>query len=199
MLPSMAPQRSSGRPLSVDDWIQAGFALLAEGGPDALRIGRLCDRLGVTKGSFYWHFADMNAYRTALVDAWGDLQDADRRGFIDAHIADPRERLAVMLTMLVAPQHLALERVMRAWALTDERVSSNVRQSDERLLDAIREAFREYGLDEAEARLRAMVMMSAGVGVLYMIGPALEVPPDARDGFLDFMLRPTTRVAHPPG
>lgn len=190
MLPSMAPSRSPGRPLAVDDWIQAGFALLAEGGPDALRIGRLCDRLGVTKGSFYWHFSDMNAYRTALVDAWGDLQDADRRGFIDTHIADPRERLAAMLAMLAAPQHLALERAMRAWALTDERVSSNVWQSDERLLDAIRQAFADYGLDEAEVRLRAMVMMSTGVGALYMMGPGLEVPPDVREGFLNFLLRP---------
>ncbi len=66
MLPCMTPPRGAGRRLSVDDWIQAGFAILADGGPNALRVDRLCERLGVTKGSFYWHFTDLHAYRTAL-------------------------------------------------------------------------------------------------------------------------------------
>jgi len=53
----MNPPRGSGRRLSVDDWIQAGFSILAEGDPAALRVERLCERLRVTKGSFYWHFS----------------------------------------------------------------------------------------------------------------------------------------------
>jgi AcrR family transcriptional regulator len=56
--------------LSVDDWVQEGFRVLAEDGVKALTLGNLCTRLGVTKGSFYWHFSDMTAYRTALVDTW---------------------------------------------------------------------------------------------------------------------------------
>ena len=45
--------------LAVDDWIQAGYKVLAEEGIKSLKVGRLCTRLGVTKGSFYWHFADI--------------------------------------------------------------------------------------------------------------------------------------------
>ena len=45
--------------LSVDDWVQEGFRVLAEDGVKALTLGQLCSRLGVTKGSFYWHFSDM--------------------------------------------------------------------------------------------------------------------------------------------
>jgi AcrR family transcriptional regulator len=45
--------------LTVDDWVQAGFAILAEEGIKALKIDRLCRRLDVTKGSFYWHFTDI--------------------------------------------------------------------------------------------------------------------------------------------
>ena len=44
-----------GNRLSVDDWIQAGYAILAAKGMNALEIDRLCGQLGVTKGSFYWH------------------------------------------------------------------------------------------------------------------------------------------------
>jgi AcrR family transcriptional regulator len=43
----------------MDDWIQAGYANLAEQDIDALKIDRLCSRLGVTKGGYYWHFTDI--------------------------------------------------------------------------------------------------------------------------------------------
>ena len=44
-------QRTPNGWLSVDDWVQAGFAILAEEGIKALKIDRLCRRLSVTKGS----------------------------------------------------------------------------------------------------------------------------------------------------
>ena len=116
----MSPPRDSGRRLSADDWIQAGFAILAEGGPNALRLDRLCERLGVTKGSFYWHFADLPTYRAALIEAWGSLQDQDRQRFEKMPGLEPRERLRIMMQALMGPQQCALERAMRVWALTDE-------------------------------------------------------------------------------
>jgi hypothetical protein len=38
----------------------------------ALKIDRLCGPLGVTKGTFHWHFDGMHSYRTALIEAWGN-------------------------------------------------------------------------------------------------------------------------------
>src|SRR5215207_11672603 len=104
MLRSMSPPRDPGRRLSIDDWIQAGFAVLAEGGPNALRLDRVCERLGVTKGSFYWHFADLPAYRNALISAWGSLADQDRKLFEDSGQLDPRQRLRHMMDAVVRPQ-----------------------------------------------------------------------------------------------
>jgi hypothetical protein len=76
----MASTRGAvGNRLSVDDWIQAGYAILAAEGMKALKIDRLCGQLGVTMGSFYWHFDGMPSYRTALVESWGELRDQDRR------------------------------------------------------------------------------------------------------------------------
>jgi AcrR family transcriptional regulator len=190
MLPGMAPTRGAGRRLSADDWIQAGFALLANGGPNTLRIDRLCARLGVTKGSFYWHFTDMPAYCAALINAWGNVHDERRRRFEDMHDVEPPERLRVMLRTLVSPEHSALERAMRVWALTDEAVLSAVQRSDDRVLRAVRQAFVDYGFGPEDAALRSTVMLAAGVGLLYMPGSGSEAPPGLREGFLDFILRP---------
>src|ERR1700709_1520704 len=100
-----------GQPrLSADDWIQAGYAILAEEGIKALKIDGLCRRLGVTKGSFYWHFTDLNTYRSALVQAWGQKRDEDRRHFSGATGTPPRERLSQMMSSLVSARHWALER-----------------------------------------------------------------------------------------
>jgi AcrR family transcriptional regulator len=74
-----------GNRLSVDDWIRAGYAILAAEGMNALKIDRLCGQLGVTEGSFYWHLDGMPSYRTALVESRGELRDQDRR-----HIDDMR-------------------------------------------------------------------------------------------------------------
>ena len=190
MLPSMAPARGAGHRLSADDWIQAGFALLADTGPNTLRIDRLCGRLNVTKGSFYWHFTDIGSYRAALVDAWGRLDDQRRRPFENMPGVEPRDRLAVMMQTFVDTEHWALERAMRVWALTDGSVLASVQRSDRRVFQAVHQAFVDCGFGPEEAGLRSAVMFAAGVGLLHGAGLDGAAPPELRDGFLDFILRP---------
>jgi AcrR family transcriptional regulator len=190
MLASMAPPRGSGHRLTADDWIEAGFAVLADSGPNALRIDRLCERLSVTKGSFYWHFTDMPAYRSALVEEWGSLHDHSRRQFEHLEGVDPRERLAVMVQTWLAPQHWALERAMRVWALTDDAVLASVQQSDGRVMRAVRQAFVDCGFGSEEAAMRSFVVFGLGVGLLHSSDSAPAAEPGLQDRFLDFMLRP---------
>ena len=178
MLPSMTP-RGAARRLSVDDWTHAGFALLADGGPTALRVDRLCERLGVTKGSFYWHFVDLAAYRDALVEAWGSLQDQDRQRFENSPDVEPRERLRLMMQAVMSPQQWALERAMRVWALTDEAVAANVRKSDRRVQQAVYRALLDSGFGDADAQVRTAVFFGAGMWVLHVRSRAMR-PPSCR-------------------
>ena len=186
----MVPPRGSGGRLTADDWIEAGFAVLAEGGPNALRVDRLCERVNVTKGSFYWHFADLSAYRDELIKAWASLHDRNRRQFEHMPDVDPRQRLRAMIQTWVAPDQWQLEQAMRVWALTDDAVLASVQESDTRVLRAIRRAFIDCGFAREDAALRAFVVFSAGVGLLHSMHSAPAAPPDLQDSFLDFMLRP---------
>ena len=176
--------------LSVDDWIRAGYAVLAAEGIKSLKIDRLCEFLSVTKGSFYWHFDGMPSYRRALVDAWAELRDEDRRAFEDLGSLPSRERLAKMMTALVSPRQWTLERAMREWARSDEAVAESVRASDRRVLHAVRTAFLDHGFDAAEADVRATAVFAAGIGLLHLSG----VVSDDRDAvraekFLDILLQ----------
>jgi AcrR family transcriptional regulator len=186
----MASSRgTAGNRLGLDDWIQAGYALLAKEGIKALKIDRLCDRLGVTKGSFYWHFDGMPSYRAALVEAWGELRDEDRRAFDDMAGLAPRERLSQMMSSLVSPRHWTLERAMREWARSDDAVAESVRAADRRLLQAVRQAFLDYGFDADEADMRANATFATGIGFLHLSGPTPATRDAARAArFLDLML-----------
>ena len=57
--PPAAPARNAR--LSADDWAQAALDLIAEQGVSAVAVEPLARRLGVTKGSFYWHFPSRDA------------------------------------------------------------------------------------------------------------------------------------------
>jgi AcrR family transcriptional regulator len=179
--------------LAVDDWLHAGFAILAEEGLNALKLDRLCARLGVTKGSFYWHFANMKAYRQALIESWAQLRDEDRRDIEQMRDIPPRERLSHMMASLVRPRQWALERAMREWARSDETVAAAVRSADRRLVKAVRQAFCDYGFDADEAELRANTTFAAGIGLLHLAGPTPRKQALQRERFLEFMLRPVPK------
>ncbi|MGB3356758.1 MAG: helix-turn-helix domain-containing protein [Mycobacterium sp.] len=175
--------------LSADDWIEAGYAILADDGLEALKIDRLCARLGVTKGSFYWHFKDMASYRVAVVAAWAGLRDRDRSHFGELGVLPPRERLAQMMGALVGPRQWTLERAMREWARTDPAVAESVHTADQRVLSAVRHAFRDAGFDADDADVRANATFAAGIGFLHLS----NAPPGAQlaaqqERFLDLML-----------
>ena len=56
--------------LSVTDWLDYGLIVLARQGFTALKADSLAKGLKVSRGSFYWHFADIKAYEQALIDHW---------------------------------------------------------------------------------------------------------------------------------
>ncbi|MHA7665039.1 TetR/AcrR family transcriptional regulator [Mycolicibacterium sp. HS_4_1] len=183
------PDTRSGNRLGIDDWLAAGYAILAEEGLKALKIDRLCTRLGVTKGSFYWHFDNIAAYRTALIQGWSELRDADRSQIEEIDALAPRDRLVRMMNSLVSPRHWTLERAMREWARSDQAVAESVRAADRRILAAVRRAFEDYGFDADEAELRADATFAVGIGFLHLAGDAPHPRLAARSArFLDLML-----------
>jgi len=187
-LHGVAAQKPPSR-LSVEDWLQAGYTLLAEHGVRALKVERLCQQVGATRGSFYWHFDDMDSYRGALVESWNAFLEHDRCHLTELDALPPRERLSAMMTALVSPQHWTLERAMREWARSDPTAAANVRAADRRLLRAVARAYSDYGLSPSDAKLRAELTFAAGIGLLHLADSAAQAQKASqRERFLDLML-----------
>jgi AcrR family transcriptional regulator len=192
-LHTMASRKSASTRLSEDDWLQAGYTVLAEQGARALKIDSLCRQVGATRGSFYWHFEDMDTYRAALVTSWNAFLEQDRRSMAKLDALTPRERLSRMMADLVAPQHWVLERAMREWARTDPSAAASVRSADRRVLRAVTQAFLDAGFDQRDAKLRADSTFAAGIGLLHLAGSAPRArSAGPRERFLDLMLAPAS-------
>jgi AcrR family transcriptional regulator len=185
----VAARKPPSSRLSVEDWLQAGYTVLAEQGVRALKVERLCQQLGVTRGSFYWHFEDMDGYRAALVESWNTFLERDRQSLAELDALAPRERLSTMMIALVSPQHWMLERAMREWARSDPVAAANIRAADRRLLHSVTKAYTDYGFSPADAKLRAELTFAAGIGLLHLAGSAEQAQSVAqRERFLDLML-----------
>ena len=184
----MAPRKPPSTRLSVEAWLEAGYAVLAEEGVRALKVERLCQQAGVTRGSFYWHFQDMVSYRAALVESWNAFLEKDPQSLAELDALPPRERLSAMMIELVSPQHWMLERAMREWARTDPAAAANIRAADRRLLRTVTKAYSDYGFDPADAKLRAELTFAAGIGLLHLAGSAAQAQQAQRERFLDLML-----------
>ena len=185
----MSPRKSQGAPLSVSDWLEAGYTLIAEEGVRALKIERLCRQVGATRGSFYWHFEDIGSYRDALVASWNTFLQRDIDSLTELGGLPPRQRLSKMMDQLVSPQHWMLERAMREWARSDPAAAANIRAADRRVLRAVTKAFEDHGCSRSEARFRAEATFAAGIGLLHLAGSAAQTgSAEQRERFVDLML-----------
>lgn len=155
------------RRLSLEDWTEAGLQLLVTEGLGAVKISRLCTELGVTKGSFYWHFSDIDELMNAIATRYCSHDNDAARGLSSIEELPVRERLARMATMLVDDRAWAAEAAVRDWARTDPRVAQSVRDLDQRIMAAVEKSFRELGFDTDEARVRAGTLVYAGIGFVY--------------------------------
>jgi AcrR family transcriptional regulator len=149
--------------LAREDWIELGLGLLSKHGPEALTLERLCEAASKTRGSFYHHFEDHQAFLVALGEHWLARE-------IDQQIATiDQERLAgtrrETLARHAAGIDHALERNLRRLAAIEPVIARVVAQSDETRIGYLVRLFRsELGLDAAEALARARVQHAYFVG-----------------------------------
>lgn len=119
--------------LGREDWLRAARLALYRGGPDAVRVEPLATALGVTKGSFYWHFADRTALLEALIVEWEaerDLAVAELSSLQGSRAFD--ELIAFITPRLAAGASgdVPSDAAMFAWAATDRTVAKRVNAAE---------------------------------------------------------------------
>lgn len=160
--------------LSADDWTRQGLQALARHGFTALKADPLARAMGVSRGSFYWHFADLGAFHAAVLARWREI--AAERIIEDVEAGSDEPLKALLRRSLGA--RLDLERAVRNWAAFDKAAAAAVRAIDRRRLDYIESLLAARGLGPTAARTRAQILYWSFLGYALsaapLTGPRLE-------------------------
>lgn len=145
-------------------WIEAGLRALAAGGPDAVRIEVLAQELGITRGSFYWHFQDRAAFLDELLDTWERRSTDEALERVECEGGDAREKVwrAGMLTFSKAI--LPIDLAVREWARRDKSVAKRLRRVDNRRMEYLRSLISTFCTDPDDVEARSMLAFALAIG-----------------------------------
>jgi AcrR family transcriptional regulator len=191
----MTPARPT---LTPDNWIDAATTVLVDQGIDHVRVDTLAGQLGVTRGSFYWHFRDREDLLRRVLQAWAERSTAQLTRRLEGARDDPREQLRDVISLpfrgRAAARAARIELAIRAWARRDEMARLAVDEADASRIGYHADVFQALGFAPAEARMRAFVLYSYEVAesLLHRQGTAAER--QARRAFVEQLMQQTLRA-----
>jgi AcrR family transcriptional regulator len=175
--------------LSARDWLDQGLKVLAERGFTALKAEPLAKAMGVSRGSFYWHFADISAFHRAILKHWREVAAEQIIANLEAAASDHANPLPLLLRQAFGGK-LALEKAVRSWATLDPLARSAVQAIDRRRLSYVEGMLRAAGLSPDVARARAQILYWAFIGFALSEKP---LPRARQQAVLDELLRIASR------
>lgn len=169
------------------EWIREGFRVLAEGGPDAVRIEALARALGVTKGGFYWHFDDRRALLDEMLDTWERVGVDEVIDRVEGEGGDARARLRRLFSMASSSDRLLrVDLAIRDWARREPVVAARLRRVDNRRMEYMRSLFGAFTSDEDDVEARCVLAFSLFIGSHFV---AADHGERSRADVLDMALR----------
>lgn len=162
--------------LSARDWTDFAIIALAREGFHALKADVLARKLGVSRGSFYWHFADLNVFHAKVIERWKEM--ATEAVIADIETLDSREERLDALLRHAFGSGAGLEIRMRAWADQNAGAARALRDIDRRRRNYIEQLLIEAGIPAALAAARAQLLywtyLGAALGRSRPVGAALD-------------------------
>ena len=164
--PKTAPEDSGRTSLTPQDWVAAATEMLVDQGIDAVRVDTLARRMGVTRGSFYWHFRDREDLLRAVLEAWRLVSTENLTARLEKG-GDARTQLRDVLSLPFrgrsASRAARIELAIRAWARRDAMARRYLDESDASRIAYISQIFSSMGFPAGEARHRAVMAYSMDV------------------------------------
>jgi AcrR family transcriptional regulator len=144
------------------------------------RGGAARKRLGATKGSFYWHFADREALVEAALADWEHSHTAAVIAEIETSSDDPLQQLRLLfrrVTALAARDRIELALLATADHPTVQPVLDRVTRQR---VEFVVGRFQRLGFSRAQARRRALLAYSAYVGHAQLVHATPQLLPGAQ-------------------
>jgi len=156
--------------LTPTDWIKAGFRALSAGGPQGINVEAIARALRVSKGSFYWHFKDIAAFRAAMLHHWVQVATDDIIARIKSDSSTPEEHLESLVQIATGANTKAYggrlaEAAIRDWARFDRNAAAARKDVDAKRLQFLKTLFRDTGCSQSQAAGHADIFYAALIGL----------------------------------
>ena len=161
-----------GGAISQDSYFEAGMDVLSDLGYGGLKLAEVCNRLGVTTGSFYHYFPSWSVYTRRLVAHWLEARTV-RTVEVAHNETDPRRRIDRLIQQGLALPHGA-ESAIRVWGSIDPDVHAAQSAVDKQRFDLLHDAAREILQNTRQAEVFASWALYLLIGY-----EQSTLPPDA--------------------
>jgi AcrR family transcriptional regulator len=180
-------------PLTPENWIEAATTLLEDQGIDCVRVDVLARLLGVTRGSFYWHFKDRQDLLRCLLQAWHQRATEQVTARFEGGPADPQALVRDLISLPArgrsAQRAARIELAIRAWARRDEMARQALDEADASRIAYHAQVFSALGFPIAEARMRAFVLYGHEVAESLLLRQGTASQRQERSAFIERLIQ----------
>lgn len=170
MPPRKKERAAPGVRLDRDSWIDAARQCLIREGIERVKVDRLADQLGVSRGSFYWHFKNRDDLLGALLQSWRAKNTEPFLRVLDHDRSDPGVQFRNYVSLWFNPKIYDpdYDSAVRDWARSSPKVRRLVRESDAARMQVLETIYRAMGFEALEAEVRARITYYHQVGYYAM-------------------------------
>lgn len=187
--------------LTPETWIDAATEVLVDRGIDHVRVDVLATQLGVTRGSFYWHFRDREDLLRRVLEAWRNRTTVQLTRRLRLAGQDARSQLRDVISLphrgRAAARAARIELAIRAWARRDQIARAAVDEADQQRIAYHGQIFESLGFEPDEAALRAFVMYSYEVAESLLHQQGLAQYRQRRQAFLEALMTTPLQTGAP--
>ncbi len=146
--------------LDRETWLESTLEALASRGPQVLTLDKLCRALGVSRGSFYWHFKDRADFVQHLAEFWNSRFTVTIKETVAISPGGPAEQLLLLSELIQDLDVIRFDVAVRSWASMEPLAAEVVKKTDKTRYRFVRSLFAELGFaeDELDMRTRTFVI-----------------------------------------
>jgi AcrR family transcriptional regulator len=156
--------------LTTNAWIEAAFRALTIGGPQAIRAEAIARNLNVSKGSFYWHFANVDALKRQMLQHWKMEATDNIIVVLKERAMSPADRLRQLVEVATGEANaqyggVMAEAAIRDWARCDALAAQTVKTVDVERLDYLDVLFAQCSKTPTSSRTNSVILYGALIGI----------------------------------
>ena len=160
----MSMEKQKRPRLSREDWLRETLKILQQRGVDGVKIVVIAERMGVTSGSFYWHFKNLRDLLDCLLEYWErELTDA----VMDAaktYSGPPEERILNLMLQVIEEDAAAYDHAISIWARNETSANEVFKRTLRKRFDFARWMFKQSGFSNQQASIRGRLMVAYLMG-----------------------------------